>query len=260
MPLEPSSRRQQYCRQCRRVLAADLSTRRVLSSDRGRWKCRSGKCRSDNGWKAVRKEKKSRAYSIRYQQLEQSWFSFPYSYATPAFSTPAFSVAPLRSSGRYTCWLRSKTQSHMTLLPLSELSGTNHNLFLKRRMHTEVPERISIAGDEQRVLRTGDQEDCCRLKAVNWAAIRPGPRRLNATLIGHNRASSKRLSKNLATHTLWVLELGPHMTNFGRTLRAGDPGFVVIWLVRFCAAIHTCCRHVCIGSFICHAPVFCQNG
>jgi len=24
----------------------------------------------------------------------QSWFSFPYSYATPAFSTPAFSVAP----------------------------------------------------------------------------------------------------------------------------------------------------------------------
>jgi len=26
--------------------------------------CRSRKCRSDNGWKAVRKEKKSRAYKI----------------------------------------------------------------------------------------------------------------------------------------------------------------------------------------------------
>ena len=28
----------------------------------GKW--RSGKCRSDNEWKAVRKEKKSRAYKI----------------------------------------------------------------------------------------------------------------------------------------------------------------------------------------------------
>ena len=27
------------------------------TTTRGRWKCRSGKCRSDNGWKAVRKEK-----------------------------------------------------------------------------------------------------------------------------------------------------------------------------------------------------------
>jgi len=26
--------------------------------------CRSGKCGSDNGWKAVRKEKKSRVYKI----------------------------------------------------------------------------------------------------------------------------------------------------------------------------------------------------
>ena len=37
----------------------DIVRRRTMSCAvwRGRWKCRSGKCRSDNGWKAVRKEK-----------------------------------------------------------------------------------------------------------------------------------------------------------------------------------------------------------
>jgi len=35
-----------------------------LEVKRGRWKCRSGKIRSDNGWKAVRKEKKSTTYKI----------------------------------------------------------------------------------------------------------------------------------------------------------------------------------------------------
>jgi len=39
--------------------------------------CRSGKCTSDNGWKVVRKEKKSRTYKpIRYQQLEQSMIGY----------------------------------------------------------------------------------------------------------------------------------------------------------------------------------------
>ena len=36
----------------------------------GKW--RSGKCRSDNEWKAVRKEKKSRAYKIPTTRAEQA--------------------------------------------------------------------------------------------------------------------------------------------------------------------------------------------